>query len=185
MRQLTDDAMSFAVAQFVAAAGHGGTTPTPCPDWTLHQLRNHTVNALGALADVLEGRDIDPDRTDPSRNADIDVTDHVGQMRAIDARLSAVAGDDAALDRVYALRGMEFPGRMVLHLALTDAAVHGWDASASLGETATIPPEVAGPLLGFARQFADGARGRAFGPEVPTSSDELSDQLVAFLGRNP
>lgn len=185
MHQLTTDALAFAVAQFAGAAGHDGSTPTPCPDWTLQELRNHTVNALGALADVLEGRDVDPGRTDPSHNARPNVADHVGALRTIGARLAAVASDEGALDRPYSLRGMELPGRVVLHLALTDAAVHAWDVSSSRGEPTTIPSDVAGPLLGFARQFADGARGSAFGPEVPTGSDRLSDQLVALLGRNP
>ena len=185
MRQLTDDALAFALTQFAAAADHDGATPTPCPDWTLQELKNHAVNALGALTDVLEGGAVDDVRTDPSRNARIDVADHVGSLRSIAARLSVVADDHAALDRAYSLRGMDLPGVMVLHLALTDAAVHAWDLSASRGQPATIPSDVAGPLLGFARQFADGARGRAFGPAVEVASDAASDQLVAFLGRHP
>lgn len=185
MQQLADDAFDFAIAQFTAAAGHDGSAPTPCADWTLQQLQNHTVGALTALADVLEGQDVDPTRTDPRRSAATACDDHVAALTAAASRLSAAAGDDAVLGRVFSLRDMELPGQVVLHLALTDAAVHAWDVATATGAQVSIPPAVATPLLHFARVFADGARGRAFGAETATDSDDPSTQLVAFLGRNP
>ncbi|WP_116998881.1 TIGR03086 family metal-binding protein [Desertimonas flava] len=185
MQQLADDAFAFAITQFTAARGHDGTVPTPCADWTLTDLQNHTVGALTALADVLEGRDVDPARTDPRHSAATACEDHVVALTAAASRLSLVARDDAVLGRGFDLRGMELPGRMVLHLALTDATVHSWDVATATGSPVSIPTAVAAPLLEFARVFADGARGRAFGPATPTDSTNPSTQLVAFLGRTP
>lgn len=134
---------------------------------------------------MLEGRAVDADRTDPACNAEVDCADPVAALRALAPRLSAAASDGAVLDRPHELRGMQLPGRTLLNVALTDAAVHAWDVATATGDRVTIPPQVAEPLLGFSRAFADGARGTAFGPAIPTDSPDPSDQLVALLGRTP
>jgi uncharacterized protein (TIGR03086 family) len=76
------------------------------------------------------------------------------------------------------------PSRAAAHVNLVEVVVHGWDVSQATGEGATIPLELAEPMLEFSRQAVDPARGRAFGPDLAVG-DTVADRLVAFLGRKP
>lgn len=95
-----------------------------------------------------------------------------------------------AMERVFRLPPGELPGSVVLGIALTEAAVHGWDLATATGQPTTIDPEIAEPTLGFLRQIM-APEFRAgpspyFGAEVPVGEDASpSDRLVAFLGRQP
>jgi uncharacterized protein (TIGR03086 family) len=83
----------------------------------------------------------------------------------------------------------QMPGAAVLGLATTDTFQHTWDLAKATGRSTDIAPELAGALLGQAKQMIQPAfRGddgvAPFGAEQPCPDGASpADQLAAFLGR--
>lgn len=161
---------------------------TPCEQWNLHQLLNHQIGVVGMMADRLASTDGEP-ASSGSRLADVDRvgTDPSVAYAAEVERVTAAWHTPGVLDRTCVLPLGEVDVRMAATLSLTDVVVHGWDVARALGKPVDIPPPLAESILELVSPFADGVRGRAFGPAItglpPDAS--ASDRLVAFLGRKP
>jgi uncharacterized protein (TIGR03086 family) len=111
--------------------------------------------------------------------------DAVEAFRAgAEALLAAAAGD--ALARVHRTPLGEMPGVVLGGFTTLDVTVHGWDLAKATGQDPTLAPELAEPLLAFAREaITDANRAPRIGPEVATRSASATDRLVAYLGRTP
>ena len=105
----------------------------------------------------------------------------------------AVAAFNApgALEKTVKLPFGEMPASAFLMMAANDQFQHGWDLAKATGQAATLDPDVAEQLLGFARAaIPDAFRGpdgkAPFGPAVSVpESASAADQLAGFLGRTP
>jgi uncharacterized protein (TIGR03086 family) len=100
--------------------------------------------------------------------------------------LLRAAGDDA-LTRSHATPLGEMPGAILGGFTTLDIAVHGWDLATATGQDPTLDEELAGAVLGFARQtLTDTTRAPRIGPEIAVAADaSTTERLVAFLGRRP
>ena len=78
------------------------------------------------------------------------------------------------------------PGLVIVAGAL-EVAVHGWDISVAYGRDHPIPAAEALGILSLAHLLIeDRMRRSLFNAPIPVPpSASPSDQLVAFLGRNP
>jgi len=65
--------------------------------------------------------------------------------------------------------------------------VHGWDIARATRSEIDIPPEIAGYVLGRARELiTEDKRGRSFAAEVPMGPEAtVLERLIAFTGRVP
>ncbi|HKA05335.1 MAG TPA: hypothetical protein VKD67_13440, partial [Acidimicrobiales bacterium] len=100
--------------------------------------------------------------------------------------LLAAAGGDA-LARMHATPLGEMPGSLLGGFTTLDIAVHGWDLARATGQSAELDDALAADVLAFARQtITDDGRAPRIGPELTAAPGaSVTDQLVAFLGREP
>jgi uncharacterized protein (TIGR03086 family) len=154
--------------------------PTPCANWNLQQLINHTVYDLRLFARLLRG--------EPREAPDADL---IGDNWSAAYRAAA----DGLLD-TWRARGTEgtitssmgeLPTSWAIGQHIADTAVHGWDVARATHQSTDLDAEVAEVALAWAKQnLKPQLRGQAFGPEVPVSeSAPIYHRLAAYFGRDP
>jgi uncharacterized protein (TIGR03086 family) len=195
--ELLDRSYAWTTARVRAVRGHDLDRPTPCSRWDLRHLLNHTLGAQDLVVDAVAGRPVDSGYADPGAlgqalaEADRIGTDPVAAYDALVKRAMAVWRTPDILDGTCQMPFGPTPVPVAARIALIDIVVHGWDISRATGEAADIPPELAEPVLAFARDMVAGPmRGTAFADEVAIDGSTgapvtASDRLVAFLGRKP
>jgi uncharacterized protein (TIGR03086 family) len=158
--------------------------PTPCPQWTVHDLvqhvvgsdlRNFTVSARGEAADWRAA-------AEPLGE------DWLGQYRAgVGPLLEAWHAAD--LDATVHTRGGDAPMRMRADQQIAELATHGWDLVAATGADAPLDDELAEHSLAWSHGvLRPEFRGpdKAFGVEVPVAADAPAyDRLAGWFGRDP
>ncbi len=149
--------------------------PTPCTDYTVHDLAEHLIEslaALGAMADVAVARPASGSLEDL-------VSVMAGQV--IDAWLqvdldASVAGPG----------GAPMPATVAASIVPLELALHGWDIAQGGGQQMRVSDELGDYLRGLAEVVVPGGRGRAFAAEVSPPDDASAlDRLAAYAGRTP
>lgn len=155
--------------------------PTPCSEFDVRALINHTVYDLQSFTVMLNGEE----RGSPG-------TDLLGEDWA-----AAYQTASGALLTAWRRRGTEgtlktrigeFPATWAVHQHTADVAMHGWDIATATGQSTTqLDPEVGRESLNWAREnLKPQFRGAAFGPEVEVpESAAIYERLAGFFGRNP
>src|SRR5689334_17152815 len=154
--------------------------PTPCSDFNVRALVNHTVFDLRRFRQMIGGPDAGSPEVDLLGNdwrgaydkASRELLDQ-WQQRGTDGTLQSRMG--------------ELPATWAVGQHLGDIAVHGWDIARATHQNSELDPEVGEVGLAWGRQnLKPEFRGQAFGPEVKVSdSAPLYDRLAAFFGRTP
>jgi uncharacterized protein (TIGR03086 family) len=141
--------------------------PTPCTEWTVRDVADHLVGALGAMAATVSGEA--PDRPAGLRTAYDDAT---RRCLAAFARPGALAAEYPFLD------DGTVPGHVVATISLSEALVHGWD----LATAADLPYAPSPDAVTVLHAFAEGPkRPDFFADPVPVPAD--APPLVALLGK--
>lgn len=157
------------------------SAPTPCADWSVRELLNHLVGGNAAFAAILTGR------TPPDRAADHLGDDPAAAYRAAGEALRAAFDEPGVLERVVSVPIGPVPGRVALHLRITEILVHGWDVATATGQPTTgLPADLAEHELVFSRgKLGDLPPGRRpFAPsQAVTDHAPAIDRLAALLGR--
>jgi uncharacterized protein (TIGR03086 family) len=153
--------------------------PTPCTDWTVHELVGHLVGMNRVFAALLT------DEPPPGRVAGVAEEDLVQAYRESAAALLAAFSRPGALDRSYPGPLGAATGAERLQIRLYDLLAHGWDLAQATGQPARLPEDAAEQALAFARvQVASSTRAGRFGPVQAVSPEAPAiDRLAAFLGR--
>jgi uncharacterized protein (TIGR03086 family) len=168
--------------------------PTPCTEWNVRQLVNHTTRgnlnyvALvegGTRAEFLRLRDVDALGTDP-----------------VNAYIRSVGECVAAFTQPGALqRNLDYPlgpvtGQQALAVRATDSTIHTWDLARALGVDDTLD---AGLVTWIGDHLDEIYAGLAETPtavdtthrffaapeSVPAGDTSPQDQLLHRMGRNP
>lgn len=157
--------------------------PTPCAQWDVQELVQHTVGVMANFAGGAAGTGVVGDPMD------FDLGDDAG------ATCASVAADCVAnwtargeLESMVSLGENEFPGMVGLNINALDAYVHGWDIAKATGQDTGLDEGLCGPLLGFAQQAipATPREGDNFHAVVDTGEGaSVQDQLLGYLGRQP
>ena len=158
--------------------------PTHVGNWSVRDLLNHIIGGLVSWADGAFGRAVPMDGTDYSDD------DYAATYYEKAKNLLDVFSDESALARTFTLPTGETPGQIVLGLAVTDAAVHGWDLAKATGQEAVIDEDIAETLYATTTSMMQPKgqypRGSYFGEAVDVREDApAQDRLVAYLGRRP
>ena len=109
------------------------------------------------------------------------------QFRA-EADRTLAAWKAHGLDGEVAIGAGPMPARLAASINLVDTTTHSWDLAKATRQDARIPDDLAPTVLAVARGFIDddGRKLAGFDPPVPVANGAApSDQLVAFLGRQP
>lgn len=158
------------------------TEPTPCADWDVREVLNHTVGGMRIFTAELTGREAGADH-----EADWLGTDPKGQyLDASAADLAAWRQPDALSTTVRISLGA-LPGPMAAVIHLTEVLVHGVDLAMATGGVGLIDQELCASLLVTMRGMGVDAYRMpgVFGPELaPSAGAAPHEQLAAFLGRD-
>ena len=156
------------------------SSPTPCTDWDVRALVNHTVYDLNLFTSMVTGGE----RGDPG--ADLIGDDWSGAYRASsDTLLSTWRAK--GLDWTMKSQLGELPATWAAGQHMADIAVHGWDIATATGQSTELDPELGQAALEWAQaNLKPERRGKSFGREVEVPADaRLYDRLAAFFGRTP
>jgi uncharacterized protein (TIGR03086 family) len=161
----------------------GLTAPTPCGDWDVRGLLNHTLGEARMMTAVNRGSAIGNDRGDL-----------VGDGDALASTWHEIARDNVASWRESGLDGERtyfygtFPAQASVLINLGEVLVHSWDIARANGQPFSLDPELAGLVYGLYSSIPlDGMRAAGhLGPEiqVPTHAP-IADRLLGLLGRRP
>jgi uncharacterized protein (TIGR03086 family) len=175
-------------AQMVAAVtGEQWLLPTPCTEWTVHQLVNHVVGGNRLTTRVLRGEPLPPlGQLGRRGNEDQLGNDPAAAFRVSGEDLLAALRVPGALERPYTLPAATLPGPAVVHLRTVETLVHGWDLAQATGQQVPFPDELVVPELTFSSELLGRLpEGRQpFAPSRPVAEDAPAiDRLAALLGR--
>jgi uncharacterized protein (TIGR03086 family) len=158
------------------------SAPTPCDDWDVRDVLNHTVGGMRIFTAQLTGKDPGADQ-----EADWLGDDPRGRFTAAaDADRSAWGSPDAPAMTVTISLGA-LPGPMAGVVHLTEIVVHGVDLAVATGHEQLIDQQLCHGLLGTMRAMGVDAYRvpGVFGPEVGApETGAPQEQLAAFLGRD-
>jgi uncharacterized protein (TIGR03086 family) len=145
------------------------SAPTPCPEWDVAALLEHTTGVVGAFSGAIGGSAA-PDG----------------------ASFSEVASGAMEGWRSFDLNSsMDFPqpgtpGVAVAAIALMDVCGHAWDLAKATGQSSGFADDLAGAAMTAAQMIvSDELREGRFGAAVEAPDANVSDQFAAFLGRQP
>lgn len=147
--------------------------PTPCQDFTVHQLAEHLFGTL-AFVGGLAGIEITRTPSPSLEAAVAEVAQQVNEAWAV----RGVAGTVSAGD-------FEMPASMAVGILNLEYLVHAWDFAQATGQDVHVSEEVAQYVHDLGAQIIPGARENgSFGPAVEIADRAGAlDRLVALSGR--
>jgi uncharacterized protein (TIGR03086 family) len=154
--------------------------PTPCGDWDVRALVNHTAWVLGMMGAVTRGDAI------PARDLDVLGTDPV-RVYANAARQAITGWNERGTAGTVTIPFGTIPAETALSIAVVDTFVHGWDIASATNQEPRLDPDLSAALLEWAPAILPPAReNRGFGSVVAVAADAPAPQrLIALLGRQP
>ena len=156
--------------------------PTPCENFTVHDVLDHMIVLGGTFAYMFRGEEA-PEIKAPPVYGRVPAVEFSSAMND----LFAATQSPGAMDRIIAAPIGEMPGSSFARFVAFDGTVHGWDLATATALTYELPAEVVTAVDGFARNaLSDGMRdGDTFKQETdaPDTATQL-ERLVAFSGRS-
>jgi uncharacterized protein (TIGR03086 family) len=155
---------------------------SPCADWDVRAMLNHTLGAVRMFTLVNEGQPAAEDA------GDLVGSDPCGALKKVAEPNLASWRKPGALDGDRTFPFGTFPAQGAIMINLGEVLVHAWDVARATGQGETLDPDAASVLYEFyAAMPLDEYRAHgAFGPEVavPTSAP-VQQRLLGLLGRQP
>lgn len=108
------------------------SAPTPCTDWTVHDLVNHLVGVNLVFAALLS------DQVPPELGADHLGDNPAGAYRDSGVAMQAAFDQPEVLEWTYHGPLGAASGAERLHLRITDLLAHGWDLARATGQPAEL-----------------------------------------------
>ncbi len=182
--ELLEASFAFTRSKIEGARDASPDAPTPCSEWTVRQLLNHTIASADGFAAIVDGSVTEFDVESWSE------TPYTGDpVAAYDAGVAHTLeafGAPGAFGRMVSIGPQEAPVSVLVYPCAGDALLHGWDLATATGQDAEIPEAPGAEVLTFIeRNLGDGPR-PGFAAAVPVSEDaSVGERLVASSGRQP
>ncbi len=159
--------------------------PSPCAEYTVGEVGEHVVRSMVLLASVAGAQ-----AGNPAAGSVGPAAGSVGPLEeqvAVTAEAALAAWRRRGLGGTVAVGRSTLPANLAVEIIPMELLVHGWDMARATGQHIDIPTEVAGHVLGRARELVtEDKRGRSFAAEVPAGPEATALQrLIAFTGRVP
>jgi len=158
--------------------------PTPCSEWNVQALMNHLIGSCRRF--VARAEDRAPGALEPANPASCEET--IEQLTTGVNAAAAAWRLPGALERTVQSPFGEVNGQFMANITLTEIVIHGWDLAKATGQQLPIDQALVEEMLAETKpNFPPQARqSGAFGPMVtPPANAPATDQLAAFLGRQP
>jgi uncharacterized protein (TIGR03086 family) len=158
--------------------------PTPCAEWTVHDLVNHVVGEELWTVPLVQGGTI-------AEVGDTFDGDLLGEEPAARAREAATQAVSAVAERLPAggtvqLSYGEEQLDEYVHQLAADHLVHGWDLAVATGADATLDPDLVEAVgAWFAEREELYRSAGAVGPRVAEPGTDAQSQLITASGRDP
>jgi uncharacterized protein (TIGR03086 family) len=181
---LLDASFAFARSKIEGARDASLDVATPCSEWTLRKLLNHTIASAHGFASIVDGSvaafDVESWEDTPFGD------DPVAAYDAAVAHALAAFSAPGAFERVVSIGPNEAPVSVLVYPCSGDAILHGWDIATATGQDTAMPGDAAAEVLAFVEQnLGSGPRpGFADAVEVPADAS-VGDRLVGSSGRRP
>jgi uncharacterized protein (TIGR03086 family) len=177
---LLERAISYALGSLHCVTPESLSAPTPCSEWDVGTLLHHIHDSLAALCEAIDDGAVAIDPEGPADDPVATFRHRAGQV------LGAWVGAGDR-DRMVTIGGCPLTAGIVATAGSVEIAVHGWDIYQACGQPHPIPHALATELLAISPIIvADADRPSRFAVQVTVSPAESpSDQLIAFLGREP
>lgn len=149
--------------------------PTPCTDFTCHDVAEHLMASLAQLGAMAGGAVTDPETGSLENRVSVMAGEAIDAWRQVDLD-GTVPGPG----------GRPMPAAFLAGVLPLELTLHGWDLAQGSGQQLHISEELVGYLRGLAEQIVPGGRGSSFAEEVtPDEGAPPIDRLAAFAGRSP
>ncbi|MEY2421995.1 MAG: hypothetical protein QOI95_2062 [Acidimicrobiaceae bacterium] len=170
-------------ARVAAVSSLDWERPTPCTDWTVHNIVGHVAVGDAMVRPWLSGKD----GSDVRELASGIDSDPLAACRrwASDAR--AAFDEPGALDGVVAhpIVG-EMPALQLLVFRIVDNAVHAWDVAIATGQDDQLDPQLVASLYELVEPFAEMIESSGqFDPREAPENATAQEKLLALFGRDP
>jgi len=156
--------------------------PTPCADWDVRALLNHTIGGVYMFDDAAQGKELDVARFEQ----DVVGSDPADSYEQGAAKLKKTVQQPGVLDGQWTMPFGATPGQIAISIATVECLIHGWDVAKATGQRPEYDAEVTESAMQAAQLFPpDIVRvPGVFGPEAECPDGApLEDRLAAFLGR--
>jgi uncharacterized protein (TIGR03086 family) len=182
--ELLESAVSYGLAGAGQVTPQLLACPTPCGGWNLETLLHHVSDSIETLNEAIVTGHIDLAYPHDCGRPEADV---MSVLRRQAGRLLGGCTAAGADDGRVAIGERELTRSKVAVVGAIEVTVHGWDIWTACGTFRPIPPLLAALLLPIAPLLmTPRARPGLFADPVQLPGPACpSDQLVAFLGRQP
>jgi uncharacterized protein (TIGR03086 family) len=153
--------------------------PSPCPDWTAHDVAQHVVDTTRRLLTRVTGGDPTP----PDSGEDLAAAWRVES----DGVKAALADPARAKAEVKGMGGTQPFEDLVAGVMCADTLIHTWDFARATGQDEKLDAEGVTAARAFLEPNDEMLRGPgAFADKIdpPDSADEQA-RLLYFVGRRP
>lgn len=149
--------------------------PTPCTDFSCHQLAVHLMESLSQLGGMAGTTVTMPEEGSLESKVSV-MTD-----RALTAwRERGLEGN--AVDPA----GRELPAAFAPTVIAIELLLHGWDLAQASGQEVAVSDEVVDYVAGLAEHIIPQGRGDLFADEVSSAEEAGAlDRFAAYSGRQP
>ncbi len=161
------------------------TAVTPCPEWDMHALLNHTILWTAFSA---ERRARDEPLPDELMNRDFAGEPGFAATYAAQIEKAVAAwSDPQAWERELAVMGSPTPAADVGALLVAEMVLHGWDIARASGQDYSCPASVVAATAAAVDANAELFRKyQGFAEPVPVpDSAPAFDRVLAASGRDP
>lgn len=155
--------------------------PTPCSEFTVHDVLDHMIVLGGSFAYLFRGEE-PPVTEAPQTHGRVPASE---VRAAMDDLLDAVRSD-GAMERVLDTPIGELDGATFASVVAFDGLMHGWDLAVSTGQGYRVDAQVVDAVDAFARvALSDELReaGLFAAPTVAPGAATPIEALAAFSGR--
>ena len=149
--------------------------PTPCTEFTCHELAEHLMTSLVQLGAMAGGTVTNPEEGSLENRVSVMADETIAAWRAVD-----LAGTVSGPGR------NELPAEFAASILPIELLLHGWDLAQASGQSLHVSDEVVAYMATLAESVVPGGRGRSFSEEATPAQDASPiDRLAAYAGRTP
>ena len=166
----------------IGAADADLASATPCRQWRLAELAQHTLGTLAGLARLGRREALDADDPWGTRTSEEPWSPRlVVRLDDLAEAWSAGGSWEGQVD----MGGSSMPAPMVGDMVVAEVLLHGWDLARTLNQDYQCDDATAHACLRFVTMVA-GQPGGPFGPPLPFSKDApVFHRMLALSGRDP